>query len=89
MGELDSYVGSEVLAAVVMKSSILWHITPCSPSRPLTYMDYTEYIPEDIALGFTWLCTGEGSCNMVIDFGFHKRRCLFLNQVNVYKLEWD
>jgi hypothetical protein len=25
------YVGFEVLAAVVMKSTIFWHITSCSP----------------------------------------------------------
>jgi hypothetical protein len=27
------YVGTEVLTAVVMKSSILWDITPCSPLK--------------------------------------------------------
>jgi hypothetical protein len=28
-----AYVGSEVLTAVVMRSSIFWHITPCSPLK--------------------------------------------------------
>jgi hypothetical protein len=41
--ELDSYVGSEALTAVVMNGSILWQLTPCSSNRPLTPTDYTEY----------------------------------------------
>jgi hypothetical protein len=27
------YVGSEVLTAVVMKSTVFWDITPCSPLK--------------------------------------------------------
>jgi hypothetical protein len=31
--DLDSDVGFEVLTAVVMKSSVFWDITPCSPLK--------------------------------------------------------
>jgi hypothetical protein len=30
---MSKYAGSEVLTAVVMKSSIFWDITPCSPLK--------------------------------------------------------
>jgi hypothetical protein len=35
--------GFEVLIAVVMKSTIFWDITPCSPLKDLT--DYTAIYP--------------------------------------------
>jgi hypothetical protein len=31
--KLNTHVGFEVLAAVVMKTSIIWDIKPCSPSK--------------------------------------------------------
>jgi hypothetical protein len=35
-----TYVGFEVLTAVVMKSTIFWDITPCSPLRPSAHMQF-------------------------------------------------
>jgi hypothetical protein len=29
----SDYVGTEVLIAIVVKSSIIWYITPCSPLK--------------------------------------------------------
>jgi hypothetical protein len=30
---MSSYIGSEVLTTVIVKSSVFWDITPCSPSK--------------------------------------------------------
>jgi hypothetical protein len=30
----SDYVGSEVLTAMVMKSSVIWDTTPCNPLKP-------------------------------------------------------
>jgi hypothetical protein len=31
--KMDAHVGFDVLTAVIMNNSLLWSITPCSPSK--------------------------------------------------------
>jgi hypothetical protein len=45
-GMKKHFVGSEILTAVVMKSSVFWDITPCSPLKFVwRSADYTALYP--------------------------------------------